>query len=609
MHNSSNSEGALAPFSHCVFDIETDGFLDVLTKIHCLVIQCARTGELKSFADKPGYPSINEGLTLLYQAETVIGHNIISFDLPAIKKVYPDWQYQGDIYDTLVMSQVIYANMLSIDFRLKFKGMPVSMYGRHSLASWGFRLGDFKGDYDGGWDKWSKDMQDYCEQDVRVNLKIYNKLKEKHYDPRCTELEHEFKKYIVRQEQIGTPFDTAKAEALESEIAPAKEELKKKIREFIPYLVEETEFIPKRDNKTMGYKKDVPFIKRKEIPFNPGSRTQIVKLLTNKYGWNPTEFTDKGNPTVNREVLEKLTDWEEVPYLLDYLDMHKLSGQLYSGKNAWLKLVKDGRIHGGVNTNGAVTGRCTHHRPNLAQVPSLRSYKGEECRQLFYAPEGYSFIGADASGLELRMFAHYLSPFDQGRYGKIVTQGDVHSSNQEAAELSERDTAKTFIYAYLYGGGDAKLGSIVEPKASEARQKSLGSNLRKKFTSKTEGLGKLVSKVSQAYTKRKYLIGLDGRLLYPRSSHSALNTLLQGGGAVVMKLATVLAAEQLKKEGINYEPALHVHDEIQIIAKEDQAERAGEILVEAIRQAGVELNLQVELDAEYKVGKSWAETH
>lgn len=609
MHNSNNSEGALAPFSHCVFDIETDGFLDVLTKIHCLVVQCARTGELRSFADKPGYEPINVGLTLLYQAEMVIGHNILCFDLPAITKVYPDWRYQGEVYDTLTMSRVIYANMISVDFKFKFKGMPMSMYGRHSLASWGYRLGDWKGDYSGGWDKWSKDMQDYCEQDVRVNTKIYKKLLEKNYDPRCTELEHEFQKYIISQEYHGVPFDVEKAEAMANEIGPAKEALKNKIRETIPFLVKEEEFIPKRDNKTMGYKKGVPFIKRKEIPFNPGSRTQIVKLLKSKYGWNPTDFTDKGNPTVKREVLEKLTDWEEVPYLIDYLDMHKLSGQLYSGQYAWLKLQKEGRIHGGVITNGAVTGRCTHNRPNLAQVPSLRSYKGEECRSLFYAPKGYKMVGADASGLELRMLAHYLTPFDGGRYGRIIIEEDVHTANQQAAGLESRDDAKTFIYAYLYGAGDAKLGSIVEPKSSESRQRTIGADLRRKFLTKTEGLGKLVARVNNAYKTRRHLIGLDGRLLHPRSAHKALNTLLQGGGAVVMKQATVLAAQELRADGLIWQPALHIHDEIQILTKEDNAEMAGQILVDGIVKAGTTLNLQCPLDGEYKIGDSWAETH
>lgn len=596
-------------FSNVIFDIETDGFLDVCTKIHCLVLMDADTEEIRSYADKPGYPSINEGLTLLWQADMLIGHNIICFDIPCIEKIYPDWKWTGDIFDTLNISRLIYSNMLSVDFKFKFRSLPIGMYGRHSLASWGLRLGIMKGDYSDGWEKWSKAMQDYCVQDVVVNKAVYDKLLSKDYSKRAIALEHAFQIYIHRQETIGVPFNVTAAEQLQEELQPQMAEDKIKLKRIVGDIIEKKEFIPKRDNSTLGYLKGVPFIKEKRTPFNPNSRPQIVRFLKAKYKWNPTDFTDKGNPTVGRAVLEKLTDWPEVEPIMLYLDMAKLSGQLYTGKNAWLKLQKDGRIHGGVITNGAITGRCTHSRPNLGQVPSIRSYKGEECRQLFYAPEGFKMVGTDAAGLELRMFAHYLAPFDSGRYGSIVTEGDVHTSNQQAAELTERDDAKTFIYAYLYGAGDAKLGSIAEPKASESRQREVGAELRRKFLTRTKGLADLIGQVQNIFRTRRYLVGLDGRLLYPRSAHSALNTLLQGAGAVVMKESTVLAAEQLRAKCIPYQPALHVHDEMQMIVADEYAEEAGQICVEAIRESGITLNVKCPLDAEAKIGKTWAETH
>lgn len=596
-------------FSNVIFDIESDGFLDVCTKIHSLVLMDSDTEEIRSYADKPGYPSINEGLTLLWQADMLIGHNIIAFDIPVIEKIYPDWRWEGKVYDTLIISQLIYTNMFIVDYRCKFKDLPKGMYGRHSLASWGLRLGCMKGDYDGGWGKWSKAMQDYCVQDVTVNKAIYDKLISKNYSERAVQIEHDFKKYIKIQVENGVPFNVEKAEALRDEIQPLMASHKANIISLVPDFVEKKVFIPKRDNKTLGYLKGVPFIKEKTTTFNPGSRPQIVRFLKEKYNWNPTDFTDKGNPTVGRAVLERLTDWDEVTPIMEYLDMAKLSGQLFTGQNAWLKLQVEGVIYGGVITNGALTGRCTHSRPNMAQTPSTRSYKGKECRELFGAPEGYRFVGADAAGLELRMFAHYLSPFDGGRYTSIVTEEDVHTANQKAAGLETRDDAKTFIYAYLYGAGDAKLGAIAEPKSSASRQEQVGAILRRTFLSRTDGLSRLLSQVQAAFKNRKYLVGLDGRRLHPKSAHSALNTLLQGGGAVVMKEATILAANRLKECGLSYRPALHVHDEIQVIALAEQAEGVGEMLVEGIREAGNTLNLKCPLDAEYKIGQTWAETH
>lgn len=595
-------------FSRVIFDIETNGLLDTLDRLHCLVLQCADTGAVMSCTDDDQtYPSINEGLTVLYQADLLIGHNIICFDIPAIKKVYKDFQYTGELYDTLTVSRLIYANMINVDFNKRVKDMPMKMYGRHSLASWGYRLGQWKGDYDGGWDKWSKEMQDYCEQDVIVSTAVYNHMLTWRYSDRAIKLEHDFQEYIAIQERLGVPFNEEAATRLKDEVEPQMAELKRKLQGMVPDFVDLIPFTPKRDNKVLGYKKGETIYKEKVTRFNPGSRPQIVRLLKEKYGWNPTDFTDKGNPTVGSEVLGKLTDWEEVPMLIDYLDMVKLSGQLYSGRGAWLKLVENGRIHGGVITNGAVTGRCTHSKPNLGQVPSVRAYKGPECRALFYAPSGFKMVGADASGLELRMLSHYLFTYDGGRYRDILLEDDIHTANQQAAGLSSRDDAKTFIYAFIYGAGDAKLGSIVEPKASESRQGRIGADLRRSFLSKTAGLGQLISDVQRTFKRRRYLIGLDGRYLHARSAHSCLNTLLQGGGAIIMKEATVLQWE--KTQDLGAEPALHVHDEYQMLVPEDNAERAGEQMVNAIVQSGLNFKLNCPLDGEYQIGNDWSETH
>jgi DNA polymerase I-like protein with 3'-5' exonuclease and polymerase domains len=565
-----------------------------------------------SCADQKGYTGIAKGITTLENADTVIGHNTLCFDNPSLDKVWGrNLNLDGSSWDTLTVSRLIFAHLRELDWRRRPKGLPFNLYGSHSLKAWGIRLGCYKGDYKGGWDRWSPEMQRYCEQDVEVTERLYNRLHEEGIEgwKQAIDIEHKFQCIIKRQEKLGVPFDVTAAEELRDEIVPKMEALKFKIRRSIPHIVQETTFIPKRDNKTMGYKKGIPFIKRKEIPFNPGSRQHIQHLLSTKYGWTPTEFTEKKAPKIGREQLEPLREWEEVPDIIDYLDMVKLSGQLYKGKNAWLNLVKEGRIHGGVITNGAVTGRCTHNRPNLAQVPSTRSFKGRESRSLFKAPEGYRMVGADASGLELRMLGHYLFPYDEGKFAREVIEGDIHTANQEAAGLSTRDDAKTFIYAFNYGAGDAKLGSIVEPKASEQRQRVVGSQLRQRFFAKVPAIKQLLEAVQRTFKRRGYLIGLDGRKLFPRSAHSALNTLLQGAGAVVMKQATIQMFNHFFDIKLDTKPALHIHDEVQVICPEGDAEAAGELMVTGIIQAGEILNLNVALDGEYKIGQNWAETH
>lgn len=591
-----------------LFDIEADALLDQATKVHSLVIEDLGSGRVYSCADQPGYIPIEEGRILLAQAQEVWGHNIIDYDLPVLEKVYGLKIKPHNVRDTLVISRLIYAHMKEVDFRVRPRNLPKRLYGRHSLESWGYRLGFPKGNHS-DWSTWSKEMQTYCEQDVLVNKKIIEYFNNHEYSQQAITLEHQFKYLIAWQEKMGVPFDVEAARALRRDVEPQIQAAHQALVDIVPPWVKETVFIPKRDNRTLGYKKGVPFTKRIEEPFNPGSRVQIIKYLKKQYGWEPTEFTDKGNPKIDRDVLGKLIEWKEVAMLSDYLDMAKLAGQVWRGKNAWLKHVKDGRIYGKVNTNGAVTGRCTHSHPNLGQVPTVRSYKGRECRACFTALPGFKMVGADASGLELRTLSHYLIPYDGGRYGELVTTGDVHTANQEAGGLPTRDDAKTFIYALLYGAGDAKLGSILEPTASECRQKHVGKELRRQFYAKIPAIQRLVDDVRRVYKQRGFLRGLDGRKLFPRGAHQALNTLCQGAGAVIMKQAMVLKWEAICSAKLDAYPALNVHDEFQDIVREDHALTVGEMAVQAIRDSAAPLRFNIPLDGEYKIGNNWAETH
>jgi DNA polymerase I-like protein with 3'-5' exonuclease and polymerase domains len=293
--------------------------------------------------------------------------------------------------------------------------------------------------------------------------------------------------------------------------------------------------------------------------------------------------------------------------MAEYLMLNKRIGQLAEGDQAWLKLVKNGRIHGRVNTMGASTSRCSHATPNLAQVPNSNAPYGTDCRSLFTPDRGEKLLGVDVSGLELRCLSHYLSLYDNGEYGKKLLEEDIHTVNQEAAGLDTRDQAKTFIYGFLYGAGDQKIGEIV------GKGKKEGKLLKKKFLTELPALKQLRTKVQRKAMERGALKGLDGRLVPVRSKHAALNTLLQSAGAIICKRWVVETHRLLEENGFkcgqDYSQVAFVHDEIQLTVKEKHADRIGEICTEAIVITGVRYGLRIPLTGEYKVGRNWSETH
>ncbi len=305
---------------------------------------------------------------------------------------------------------------------------------------------------------------------------------------------------------------------------------------------------------------------------------------------------------MQRSALQKQELKQTAELIKEYLLLQKRVAQIES----WLEAVEnDGRVHGKVITNGAVTGRMTHSGPNMAQIPNAGSVYGHECRQCWTVSEGNVLVGCDASGLELRMLAHYMQDKD---YVRTVTEGsskdgtDVHTVNQHAAGLPTRDSAKTFIYAFLYGAGDAKIGSIVGGSSKD------GSRLKDKFLKQTPALKKLIDKV-QKIAAKGYVPGLDGRKIWVRSEHSALNSLLQGAGAIVMKQALVFLDEQIRKQKLRAKFVANVHDEFQIECHPDDAEQLGKTAVQCIKDAGTYFNLRCPLDGEYKIGANWRQTH
>lgn len=619
------------------FDIETNGLLDTVTEAHCMVI-IDEENNVTEYRPSEVHQGAKRLLEAIREGDFICGHNVINFDLPALEKLYPDikvpYALQGNVVDTLVLSRLIYGNIKDSDNGLLRAGrLPGKLYGSHGLKAWGFRLGELKGTYAeetaDAWAHFSEEMLTYCVQDVVVTKKLYEKLMSKNYPEAPIILEHQAQWLMAKQERNGFPFDVFAAQELEIELRSRSATLDAVLRQQVP-LIPDKVFIPKRDNKTKGYIKGVPIQKYKD--FNPNSRQQIEWLIKNHFKYIPDneelfeEGTDRlkidditfGYLKTDPEAPEELRNIAGV--FEEYLMITKRIGQLIDGKHGWLKCVKeDGRIHGSVNPCGAVTGRATHAAPNVAQVPAAGSPYGKECRSLFTVPKGWYQVGVDASGLELRCLAHFMYPYDNGAYAHEILNGDIHTANQNAAGLPKRDQAKTFIYAFLYGAGDGKIGKIVHGTAKD------GKRLKREFLSKTPAIADLKAAITNALVaeefrgrvtkwKRRYLKGLDGRPLHVRSLHSALNLLLQSAGALICKKWILLLEENLINLGLDhgtdFQYMAWVHDEVQVACRTKEiAETVIKVAQESMRQTQKFFGFRVQLDTEGKVGKNWADCH
>lgn len=626
-----------------IFDLETNGLLKTVSKIHCLVIKNRVTAQLLAYHDSyvilPCAGSVADGIASLEDPDTEIaGHNVIKYDIPVIKKLYPTFNpAKGRVVDTLVMSRLVYSNIKDIDSGLlKKKKLPGKLFGLHSLEAWGHRLGKHKGDYaenfkaaagesyvDGDeWLVFSQEMLDYCILDVEVTDLLYDKMLAHSYSPVAIELEHMISFLMAQQERNGFCFSDVKAALLYGEIVQIRGDLEREVAKlFEPWQIRLPDLIPKRDNKTRGYIAGVPVPKYKTIVFNPNSRDHIADRLITIYGWKPEVFTKSGKPQVDEEVFKDLT-FPPCAMLAEYLMVDKRLSQLAEGKQAWMKLSTNGKIHGSVNPNGAVTGRATHAYPNISQVPSTKVGKdgkplhgqaggwGHECRALFGVPLGWTLAGADASGLELRCLAHFMARYDDGRYRDILLNGDIHTENMKAAGLSTRNQAKTFIYAFLYGAGDAKIGAIIGGTAED------GKRLKAKFLRSLPALGKLIAAVKQKCKEQGFLRGLDGRKLYVRSAHSALNTLLQSAGALVCKKWLVILEDRLQAAGLkhgwdgDYAFCAWSHDECQIACRTPEVTAmVRKFATNTVLESGDFFEFRCPTSGESKQGLTWADTH
>jgi DNA polymerase-1 len=611
-----------------VFDCETNGLLHELDRVHSLVLRDVTTGEVHSCADQPGYKPIMYGLELMKQADQLVGHNTIAFDFRALAKVYPGLKLKRgcDIVDTLILSRVLWPELEPLDSQ-KFGYIEPKYKGRHSLAAWGERLGTAKIKFqedakkDPGvtniWENWTPAMQKYCEGDTLVSLDLYKYFLTQPLDKRCHELEHEFAKVMARQEDFGFPFNEKAAFALVNTLKARRAEINDELQQVFPPITEER--ISAKTGRVLT---------PKVTTFNPASRQQTADRLQERYPEITFDQTDKGNVKLDDDVLEILgKKYPEAKLLAEYQLLNKRLGQITEGKEAWLKhsqAFKDSRIHGAVITNACISGRCSHKRPNMAQVPSVGHTYGAECRALFHAPDGYTLVGADASGLELRALGAWLAHFDGGEYAKLVsTDGfDIHTYNAKLFGIFDgngdipkatRDLSKRLIYALLYGAGAKKVGSVIDITLDEFAQSRLGRKTIETFYQNLPAIKQLKDKIDERITLKGYLVGIDGRRLQIRSRHSALNQLLQSTGAVSVKKATVILYQDLIAEGLKWGKdfafVAHIHDEIQAVVKPEHVEVYKKLAIDSFRKSGEYFNLLCPFTGEAREGKNWMETH
>jgi DNA polymerase I len=542
-----------------IIDVETNS---TASHIWCAVTKDLSTEEVNVWTEAEKLQNY------LVEESILIGHNLIGFDAPVLKK---HWSLNMDMHqlkDTLVMSRLL---------------NPILENG-HSLRAWGQRLGNYKDDFkdfDGGL---TEEMVSYCKQDVEVTATLYKRLSRDLLDwDQANNLEHSVAIAVKQQEENGFKLDVKKAIYLLSIWRKRLDQIEEELQEvFRPIVIER---VSEKTGKPL---------KSKIQLFNPGSRKQIAERLM-ALGWKPKKHTEKGSVIVDEKVLATL-NIPEAKLIGEYLLLQKRLAQV----DSWIDYADNNdRVHCKVITNGAVTGRMTHSKPNLAQVVRVGNPFGKECRECWTVEDGNVLVGIDASGIELRLLAHFMR--DEGYINEILS-GDIHTANMKAAGLTDRDQAKTFIYAFLYGAGAAKIGQIVGGSERE------GKKLIDSFLANTPALHKLKEKVNRL-AQKNWLPGLDGRRLIVRSQHAALNTLLQGAGAVVMKQALIHLTQEIKSCKIVCSFVANVHDEWQIETPKEFAESVGRLGVQSIQQAGLTLGLRCPLDGEYKIGSNWATTH
>lgn len=617
--------------SLCIIDIETNA-IDNPDKLWCIVCKDLDSGEVATFSFPSGvpadYPEVVRGF-LSSKPSAWVGHNIIAYDLPHLARLIPEFTFdKSAVIDTLVVCRLL----------------NYSVDGGNSLEAWGNRLGFPKADFS-DFSCYSQQMLDYCINDVLVTEKLYALLANYIRSPQwksALRLEHDIAWLCNDLSDNGFSFDIERARSLHLAISHKLRELGDHLgtefpprprlhREVHPRLtragtLSRVDFRWLDDPSDLTSFNGGPFSRITWEPFNPGSPKQCVERLW-ECGWKPFDKT-KGHIAAERaKDTDKLEHYKFYGWKVNEANLatlprdapeaaHKLVEWLMldsrrSTLEEWFAAYNPdtGRIHGRFNHIGAWTGRMSHNSPNMANIPGHGSPYGDEFRSLWTAAPDHYLVGVDADGIQLRVLAHYMNDPD---FIAALTKGrkedgtDAHTLNMRALgnACRDRDTAKTFIYAFLLGAGTAKIAEILGCSGNEAR------SAMEAFLSYYPGLRGLKDHRIPVDAARGYFIGLDGRLVACDSEHLMLAGYLQNGEAVIMKTANLIWIDKLKKEKIPFRQVNFVHDEWQVeVQSLTDATKAGTLMIQAIEEAGIKLKLNCPLAGNSKIGRNWLETH
>lgn len=582
--------------NYWVLDLEADSLTP--STIYCVVVTNVQTKQTHRF-----YGDERQWAFIGWMSETrptLVGHNLLSFDVPVLNRLWGVGIALDSCVDTLVLS---------------FLDDPQRQSG-HSLAAWGSRLGFPKLDFN-DWSQFTPEMLKYCEVDVEVTRQLYLhlcKIMEDFSEQSC-EIEHRTRIIIDNMQSAGVHFDVVEARKLRDHLREREAELTSTIHEeFPPKLVEAGVYDYRTRKDGTPYSSYLRHVERYERvqfnrsgtryrvferrPFNIGSPSQRVERLLD-LGWKPTQFTPKGNPKVDEDSLVAFAESSgnnAVGAIAEWLVCNGRANMITN----WLEKIDetDNRIRPRVFSCGAGTRRMRHTNPNTANIPGSSAPYGHKCRALWGVDSGRRLVGCDAKGLEARVLVHYLGK-DEARH--YFLEGDPHTSNAEAIGC-ERGPGKNFFYAFLYGASDRKLGSMA------GKGVAYGKHVREALQGNIPGLQELVDSVGDEFKRSGgRLRTIDGGFVRCPSVHAALNYKFQSAGAILMKRAAILLDEWVRP--YDAFKVLDVHDEWQFDVAESHVHQVGPLMVQAIQQAGVDLGFNVPMDGEYIVGKNWSETH
>lgn len=613
-----------------IFDIETNGYYQDTNELHCIALK--RIGVDKEpllFSSKDN--NLHIGLDILQNADRLIGHNIIQFDIPVLEKLYPTMNFTHNVLDTINLSMICF---------------PEYPANQHSLEAWGKRLGfekfnpmtgkeyteeewkERKKIKDNVWDVYTDEMGAYCQQDVRVTELVLWRCNVDDIEPYVIELDNAFAWIISQQIITGANINKDKLLKLVEQIEKDEKEAERNLLKHLPTFVDYTFKVYKRDNKNKNIKAGDIEVIEVITPFNLNSTYHWMRYLKDKYNFEPPLVRRKGKdnptPSLDDEVLASIEDkYPEVKDLLLWKKATKIKRMIYSGDTSVYNLLDNNSvIHGKLYVDGTVSGRCSHSKPNLSTMPSVKSddngpvkgIKGGyayEVRSFFEARPGFKQVGFDAKGLEYMCLAHYIN--DKHFSVDVIENGDIHTWTQTTLGFETRKQAKTFEYAYLYGAGKKKLAEGLSSGTGKTYTVKDVDEAISKFAAALPGLEDLQSNLVNQFRTKGTITGLDKRELHAKNEYSLLNLLLQSSGAVVMKQLLVFFIDELNKYGLklkrDYNILLNVHDEVQAEVRPECIEAYKECAQRAVDRTNEFLKLNCKLQIDIKVGRNWAECH